>query len=1679
MDAIRKQLKVLQSCPQNVRNICILAHVDHGKTTLSDSLLAANGIISSKLAGKVRYLDSREDEIERGITMKASGVSLLVNIRDCASSTATSISTSTNEFLVNLIDSPGHVDFASEVSTASRLCDGCLVLVDAVEGVCTQTHTVLRQALSENIKPILVINKIDRLIQQLKMSPHEAYSHMSMILQEVNAIVGTFHMENLIADDAKAYEEAVKKQQAAVFEQTGSQDVSRAVDEWILEDRDDEHLYFSPEKGNVVFASAIDGWAFRIDHFAALYTSKLGVKESSLKKVLWGDFYLDPKTKRAIGPKGLKGRLLKPFFVQFILDNLWAVYDAVENDREKLEKIVKVLNLKIPPRDLKSKDPKPVLQTVMNHWLPLASTILKATVEIIPSPVEASKIRIPLLLKTLAPLSPLSGGSNQFSEEESAMIACDASSQHTIAYVSKMFAVPADVIESSLKTAVGGVVGSTSDRVQLSSEDVREQRRLAVVAERAARKKAVLENGGALGVEAGEAQVVKERESDDIKPMDIGAVAAAAVAAQAAIVEARVEEKDKLVSETLIGFARCYSGTVKIGQKLHVLGPKYHPSKPQLFRTEFTVAKLYMMMGRELQELDEVPAGNVFGIGGLEGHVLKSGTLSSSTHVRSFGSVNGDAPILRVALEPSNPVVTGNMNKLVEGLRLLNQADPCVEVVLQETGEHVIITAGALHLESLKIETLNNDLRERFAKIDIQVSEPIVPFRETISTTPALQNLQKIDSEHAEDDTLPTGTIISSIAGNLASIRIRAVPLPKCVLSFLESNARRLKSLSEVDQIGAEQLKARESFIVDLEGILLGAKKESDIVDKHIWDKLGKRILSFGPKEIGPNILFGIRGSDASLWIKNISSGKIRQKKDTDSDLLPISQEKTEIVEDAADDTENVKSATSRFQTAKDYEGSVVVGFQLAMQAGPLCNEPLMGVAIFIEDFQVNLQDADNRQIGLLPGQIMAMTRDACRQAFLKWSPRLALAMYSCDLQAPSEVLGKVYAVLNKRHGRILSEEIKDGTPFFQIKSLLPVIESFGFSDDIRKRTAGTASPQLIFSGFEVLDIDPFWVPTTQEELEDLGEKADRENVAKRYMEGTIFWKMKADSAVGIGDVTSITNNNFVVLGRNSQHISFAETRSQMNKAGITAEIWPRLVPINFFLPLTQTIAHVASSLIMAVLVLISFVQDISTLIERYFPAFYYLFPQPPERKLPSPTTGITDEQNRILAHSHVRKFHRELVNPRVIMRRNSLQHLKQETPIIPQEEFHNDVEVVDDNVTALKSVRGAPPSFLKRIASIVAVPSSHVSAIINGKTKIKNKADNRIPKMNTRAYIEAAGYKCQTYSVTTNDGFVLQLDRILPGSKTPAELVPQSLKPPVILMHGLFQSGGVWVTSGQKSFAFYLVENNYDVWVANNRVCCFEAPTQHISLSASDPEFWNWSLDELAQYDIPAIIEGVRRFTGWSKVGYVGHSQGNAQMFLALSLNPLLNEKLSVFIALAPAVYIGPLLDAFPLDLLINLDEWWFRAIFGVNQFLPAMSDTNWDINNKIHYFQFTPRPQSSKAMQHWCQMGKYKVVQQFHSQKFIRTEPKTEFDVSCLKCPIALYYGTKDAIVDARKLHWQCWEGSIEKNGNSGNGGVVDLVAVEEVEGYEHMDCLWGVNAEEKVWRRVLRVFEGVDWH
>ncbi|MFH1409903.1 MAG: GTP-binding protein, partial [Nanoarchaeota archaeon] len=173
-----EKISRIMNNPLRIRNIATCAHIDHGKTTFSDNLLAGAGMMSEELAGKQLALDFHEDEQARGITIDAANVSMVHNCDG-------------EEYLINLIDTPGHVDFGGDVTRAMRAIDGAIVLVDAVEGMMPQTETVLRQALKERVKPVLFINKVDRLIKELKLEPQAMQARFLRIIQSVDKFIQT------------------------------------------------------------------------------------------------------------------------------------------------------------------------------------------------------------------------------------------------------------------------------------------------------------------------------------------------------------------------------------------------------------------------------------------------------------------------------------------------------------------------------------------------------------------------------------------------------------------------------------------------------------------------------------------------------------------------------------------------------------------------------------------------------------------------------------------------------------------------------------------------------------------------------------------------------------------------------------------------------------------------------------------------------------------------------------------------------------------------------------------------------------------------------------------------------------------------------------------------------------------------------------------------------------------------------------------------------------------------------------------------------------------------------------------------------------------------------------------------------------------------------------------------
>ena len=177
-DNIKRATEVMHQREQ-IRNLAIAAHIDHGKTTLSDNLIAGAGMMSEDLAGKSRVLDFDDQESARGITINAASASMVHTV-------------GTQDYLINLIDTPGHVDFGGDVTRAMRAVDGCIILTCAVEGAMPQTETVVRQALKEKVKPVLFINKVDRLINELQVTPEDMIKRFEEQITKVNTLIRQF-----------------------------------------------------------------------------------------------------------------------------------------------------------------------------------------------------------------------------------------------------------------------------------------------------------------------------------------------------------------------------------------------------------------------------------------------------------------------------------------------------------------------------------------------------------------------------------------------------------------------------------------------------------------------------------------------------------------------------------------------------------------------------------------------------------------------------------------------------------------------------------------------------------------------------------------------------------------------------------------------------------------------------------------------------------------------------------------------------------------------------------------------------------------------------------------------------------------------------------------------------------------------------------------------------------------------------------------------------------------------------------------------------------------------------------------------------------------------------------------------------------------------------------------------
>ena len=355
----------LMNFPEQIRNIAFAGHLHHGKTALMDMLVLQTHDINDRLEKKtgrkrdeqLRYTDVHVLERERGISIKSAPMSLVLEGMNGKS------------HLFNILDTPGHVNFVDEVAASLRLVDGVILVVDVVEGVQINTEQIIKYAVLENLPMTLVVNKMDRLILELKLPPSDAYFKLKHVIEQVNTII-----ENTLPGQG-------------------------------------EQRRLSPEKGNVAFASSTMGWCFTLPSFAQMYAEKYtpttkptlvrhgesveyqpSFNASEFSRRLWGDIFFNPR-RRSFTRKGTEERS-KRTFVNFVLEPIYKLYShTISESPEDLKATLDTLGIQLKPSQYKT-DAKVLLQSVCEQFFGGAEGFVDMVIDHIPSPVEGARKKL-------------------------------------------------------------------------------------------------------------------------------------------------------------------------------------------------------------------------------------------------------------------------------------------------------------------------------------------------------------------------------------------------------------------------------------------------------------------------------------------------------------------------------------------------------------------------------------------------------------------------------------------------------------------------------------------------------------------------------------------------------------------------------------------------------------------------------------------------------------------------------------------------------------------------------------------------------------------------------------------------------------------------------------------------------------------------------------------------------------------------------------------------------------------------------------------------------------------------------------------------------------------------------------------------------------------------------------
>jgi len=1046
---------------ENIRNMCILAHVDHGKTTCADNLIASNGIISRQSAGKIRYMDSRSDEQERMITMKSSAIALRWTAPPSSPSGEPGPS-----YLVNLIDSPGHVDFTSEVSTAARLADGALVVVDVVEGVLSQTRAVLRQAWRDRVKTCLVLNKVDRLIVELELTPLEAYQRVARIIEQVNAV-----NQQLLSEDVMKEEEVpAESAQAQGIDLSAEAGDGGGAQNWELQydDAVEDAWRYSPDKGNVAFASAAHGWSFRVDTFARLVAGKMGANPRMLQKALWGDWAYSAKTKSAVrrSPTDTK---TKPMFVQFVLEQLWRVYDAAYRSID-LDQLSKMQNQIAAWKGLDLSKLSPgsaAVRELLSRWLPFAGPVLQMATEHLPSPVEASKSRLPVLCpRWFAAGSQFASIETQVDEgvmpEEPAPYA--AISLHrsdkagcTVAYLAKFLAVDLERLVLTGDTLIGDETVRFVGLCRIFAGTLMPNRHLFVSGDREA-----AEEERPRSLCARRIFRLMGRFLEEVPEAPAGNIVAVEFTDGEATAEENTEAEAELGVERYLTLCDVAEGpSFETPYSTQAYGIVRVSVEPHHVTDMNALARGLRLLHRADPSVtyEAMPTGeNVVGCCGDE-HLKRCITDLQKLYARD------------IQLRVSQPLVA--VREAIAPNVSAERIDPKVSALWLPTwASHLIDASTEASSQWSGVDRPDDD-----------ASEP---------GTAAHQERMFMSKAGVMSVWTPSRQVC---------LRVSAVALPTAVVEWMDRHADELECV--VHRQRPSPAFTGSATEASLDTCLSEIAKEftnrmqtaADEEDPLASSLLGLELCSMSVSKGSRTVLVSAGASGLGMYTAGQSAS---------------SSSTAQVSNEAADEGKEAQVAVPSWARA-----SVLTGFHRASVAGPLCEEPLRGVCYILQSCQFAAAEdaADAPQplpvaiasepYRLIKGQVIVAMKEACRCClFRRAHSRICEAMLSLEVQCEESTLGKVYGVLGKRRVKVENEGLREGTSLFCISSFLPLADSFGLAHDLRSAASGQVSFQCAFSHWELSEEDPFQEASlTAEELEELGDAPMQPNHSRRLID--------------------------------------------------------------------------------------------------------------------------------------------------------------------------------------------------------------------------------------------------------------------------------------------------------------------------------------------------------------------------------------------------------------------------------------------------------------------------------------------------------------------------------------------------------------------------------------------------